>query len=299
VTGRSGREYYLRTIRRLLIGALLVFLIGAFMFWRIDNPRAERQRALVLDRIVPTADWILSPMTHAARMLENMGSYSGIHTRNLELRQELKEMKAWKEAALQLERENARLRAHLNVKSEPDLTYITGIVLADSGSPFRRSALLNIGKHDGIVDGWAATDGQALVGRVSGVGNRVSRVILMTDVNSRIPVLIQPSGQRAILTGDDSNLPLLRFIDNVELVRPGDRIVSSGDGGVFPGNILVGRVVNGSDSKMRALPAADFRRLDFVRVLRALPREKLTEPGDPVQSRRQRPLLGFHAFTDG
>ena len=299
MVGESGSKAYFRIIRRIMIGALVVFLLAVFVFWRIENPRAERQRALIMDRIVPVFDWILVPVSHAAVMLENMRSYSQIHAQNLELRREVRIMDAWREAALQLEQENAALRAHSNVKPEPDHTYITGLVLADSGSPFRRSVLLNIGKHDGIVDGWAATDGLALIGRISGVGNRTSRVILLTDSNSRVPVLIQPAGQRAILTGDDSSSPLLQFIDNVELVRPGDRIVSSGDGDMLPRNILVGHVAEGPDRKMRAILTADFRRLDFVRVLRALRRERLTEPGELVQPRRRRPLLKFHELTDG
>ncbi|MCY3996608.1 MAG: rod shape-determining protein MreC [Rhodobacter sp.] len=273
--------------------------MATFLFWRIDNPRAERQRALIVDQIVPAIDWLLVPVTQAAEMLENLRSYNRIHAQNVELRRELRKMKAWREAALQLEQENAMLRRYNNVKQEPDLTYITGLVVADSGSPFRRSVLLNIGKHDGIVDGWAATDGLGLVGRISGVGNRTSRVILLNDSNSRVPVMIQPSGQRAILTGDDSTLPLLRFIDDIELVRPGDRIVTSGDGGVFPENILVGQVIDGPNLKPRAMLTADFRRLRFVRVLRTLTRERLAEPGEPVERRHQQPLLRFPEFTDG
>ena len=111
--------------------------------------------------------------------------------------------------------------------------------------------------------------------------------------------MIQPSGQRAILTGDDSTLPLLRFIDDIELVRPGDRIVTSGDGGVFPENILVGQVIDGPNLKPRAMLTADFRRLRFVRVLRTLTRERLAEPGEPVERRHQQPLLRFPEFTDG
>ncbi len=298
MVARRDIRYYFRTIRNILVGLLVVFLLAVFVFWRIDNPRAERQRTLIVDRIVPAVEWLLSPMTHVTEILENMRSYSRIHTQNLELRRELRELMAWREAALQLEQENARLRAHNNVKPEPNLTYITGIVLADSGSPFRRSVLLNIGTHDGIVDGWAATDGLALVGRISGVGKRTSRVILLTDSNSRVPVLVQPSGQRAILTGDDSDLPLLQFIENTELVRPGDRVVSSGDGSIFPKDILVGQVIDGSDRKIRALLTADLRQLDFVRVLRALPREGLTEPGDLVQPRSRQPALRFPAVND-
>ncbi len=94
-------------------------------------------------------------------------------------------------------------------------------------------------------------------------------MILLTDTNSRIPVTIQPSGQHAILAGDNIGLPLLEFLETPELVRPGDRVVSSGDGGVFPAGLLVGQVVAGADRRLRVRLAADYERLEFLRVLRS------------------------------
>ena len=178
-------------------------------------------------------------------------------------------MKAWKEAALQLEQKNARLLDLNHVRLDPKLTHVTGVVLADSGSPFRQSVLLNVGARDGIRDGWATMDGIGLVGRISGVGKQTSRVILLTDSNSRIPVTVQPSGQNAILSGDNSDLPPLEFIEDPDEVRPGDRVVSSGDGGGFPAGLLVGTVVLGTDKRLRVALAADYQRLEFLRVLRS------------------------------
>ncbi len=279
---RGNSEEYVRLIRRILIGGLVLFLLAVFLFWRIDSPRAERLRAQIVDRIVPTFDFVLVPVTKLADMVENFQSYTRIYDQNQELRRELQQMKAWKEAALQLEQQNAKLLDLNNVRLDPKLTYVTGVVLADSGSPFRQSVLLNIGARDGIVDGWAATDGLGLVGRISGVGQRTSRVILLTDSNSRIPVTIQPSGQRAILSGDNTGLPPIEFIESPELVRPGDRVVSSGDGGVFPADILVGQVAQGTDRRLRVRLSADYERLDFLRVLRSLRAETLTDPGGLV-----------------
>jgi len=280
---------YVRPIRRILIGGLVLFLLALFLFWRIDSPRAERLRAQITDRIVPTFDWILIPVTKAAGMIENFQSYTRIYDQNQELRRELQQMKAWKEAALQLEQQNAKLLDLNNVRLDPKLTYVTGVVLADSGSPFRQSLLLNIGQRDGIVDGWAATDGLGLVGRISGVGRNTSRVIMLSDSNSRIPVTIQPSGQRAILSGDNSVLPPIEFIESPELVRPGDRVVSSGDGGVFPADILVGHVAQDKDRRLRVRLAADYERLDFLRVLRAMPKEPLSDPGGLIGANSSAP----------
>lgn len=260
----------------------MLCLLAIFLLWRIDSPRVERFRAQLVDRIVPNFGFVLVPVTKGAALIENFQSYARIVEQNQELRRELQQMKAWKEAALQLEQKNAKLLDLNNVRLDPKLTYVTGVVLADSGSPFRQSVLLNIGERDGIVDGWATTDGLGLVGRISGVGRSTSRVILLNDANSRIPVTIQPSGQRAILSGDNTKLPLVEFLESPELVRPGDRVVSSGDGGVFPADILVGQVAQGNDRRLRVRLSADYERLDFLRVLRSMPKETLRDPGGLV-----------------
>ncbi len=260
----------------------MLVLLAVFVLWRIDNPRVERLRAALVDRVVPSFDWALVPVTKLAGMIEDFQSYTRIYEQNQELRRELQQMKAWKEAALQLEQENAKLLDLNNVRLDPKLTFITGVVLADSGSPFRQSVIINIGARDGIIDGWAATDGLGLVGRVSGVGSRTARVILLTDSNSRIPVVVQPSGQRALLAGDNSPRPLLEFLENPELVRPGDRVVTSGDGGVFPAGLLVGQAARAAGGKLRVLLAADYERLEFLRVLRSRPGEPITDPGSLI-----------------
>ncbi len=275
-------QEYGRPIRRIVLGALLFVLVALFLLWRIDSPRVERMRAAIVDRIVPSFDWALLPVDRASGMVGEFESYSKIYEQNQELRRELQQMKAWKEAAFQLEQENAKLRDLNKVRLDPQLTYVTGVVLADSGSPFRQSVLLNVGSRDGIRDGWATTDGLGLVGRVSGVGRNTARVILLTDSNSRIPVTIQSSGQRALLAGDNSALPLLAFVENQDLVRPGDRVVSSGDGGVFPAGLLVGELVLTPDGIYRVRLSADYERLEFLRVLRSQAREQIEDPGTLV-----------------
>ncbi|PTQ66992.1 rod shape-determining protein MreC [Celeribacter persicus] len=276
---RGTADEYVRPIRRLLIGILLLCLTGLFILWRIDSPRVERLRAGLVDKFVPSMEWALVPVTKTLGMVENFQSYQRLYEQNQELRNELRQMQAWKEAALQLEQKNAKLLDLNNVRLDPRYTYVTGVVMADSGSPFRQSVLLNVGARDGIVDGWATMDGIGLVGRISGVGQNTARVILLTDSNSRLPVTIQPSGQRAILSGDNSIRPSLDFIETPELVRPGDRVISSGDGGVFPPGILIGQVAKGPDRRLRVILAADYERLDYLRVLRTHESERITDPG--------------------
>ena len=271
-----------RSLRRVLLGILTVFLVGIFLLWRIDNPRAERFRMAIIDRVIPNMEWALTPLTQVSRMFDDFQSYARIYAQNQELRRELQQMKAWREAALQLEQKNAKLLDLNNVKLSPKLTYTTGVVLTDSGSPFRQSALINIGRRDGVVDGWAAMDGLGLVGRISGVGQNSARVLFVTDSSSRIPVEVTPSGQKAILAGDNTALPPLEFIDGVDQVRAGDRVVTTGDGGVFPPGLLAGAVFLGADGRLRVKLSADYRRLEFLRVLRQLPIPPITDPGSLV-----------------
>ena len=273
----SNSQDYTGPLRRLLLVVVSLVLIAIFLVWRIDSPRVERFRAQVTDRIVPNFDWAMAPVTGTIDLFRDYQSYQRIAEQNQELRRELRKMQSWKEAALQLEQENARLLDLNKVRLDPRLTFITGVVLADSGSPFRQSVLLNVGARDGLVDGWATMDGIGLVGRISGVAKNTSRVILLTDASSRIPAVIQPSGQRAIIAGDNSAAPPLDFIESPDLVRPGDRVVSSGDGGVFPAGLVLGQVAAAPGGRLRVRLAADYERLKFLRVLRSYTTEPVTD----------------------
>ncbi len=276
---RSNEADYVRPVRRLVIGVLALVLLALFLIWRIDSPRIERFRTAIIDAVVPNMDWAMAPVTQVARMVEDFRSYARIYEQNQELRRELQQMRAWREAALQLEQRNAQLLDMAQVRLDPQLTHVTGVVMADAGGPFRQSVLLNVGARDGIVDGWAVMDGLGLAGRIAGVGERSSRVILLTDSNSRVPVSVQPGGQTALLSGDNSPAPVLEFVESPEALRPGDRVVSASDGGVFPPGLLVGEVALGADGRLRVRLAADYGRLDFLRVLRSRPAEVIEQSG--------------------
>lgn len=279
---RSHRDDYTTPLRRLLLGIVCLCLLAIFLVWRIDSPRVERFRAQVTDTVVPSMSWAMAPVTGFVHLVRDFQSYQRLAGQNRELRSELRRMRAWKEAALQLEQENARLLDLNNVRLDPRLTFVTGVVLADSGSPFRQSVLLNVGARDGIMDGWAAMDGIGLVGRISGTGKNTARVILLTDASSSVPALVQPSGQTALVAGDNSPAPLIDFLENPDLVRPGDRVVSSGDGGVFPAGLLIGQIAADPAGRLRVRLSADYERLEFLRVLRHLGSESVTDPGTIV-----------------
>ncbi len=271
-----------KVLRRFLVGILFVLLLGLFLLSRIDNPRAERFRMALVDRFFPSFEWALVPVTSMTRMVSDFQSYTRVYEQNQELRGELQRMKGWREAALQLEQKNAQLLALNNVKLNPRLAFITGEVMTDSGSPFSQSALVNIGRQDGVRDGSAAVDGLGLVGRIAGVGEVTSRILFLSDVSSSVPVVIVPSGRRAIVRGDNSIVPPLDFLDSEAGVQAGSRVITSGDGGVFPADILIGQVAIDPRGHFRVRLAADYENLEFIRVLKVTPREDIGGPGEII-----------------
>ena len=271
-----------RMLRRFLLGLLIVVMFALFLVSRIDNPRVERFRIVLIDRFYPSFEWAMVPVTTLTRMVADFQSYARVYEQNQELRREIQRLKGWREAALQLEQRNAQLLALNNVKLDPRLSFITAEVTTDSGGPFSQSAIVNVGRLDDIRDGSAAVDGLGLVGRIAGVGERVSRILFLSDVSSNVPVIIVPSGRRAIVRGDNSIVPPLDFLDSDIGVQAGARVMTSGDGGVFPADILVGQVAVDPQGRFRVRLSADYENLEFIRILQTEPRESIDGLGEVI-----------------
>ena len=265
----SSKNDYVKGVRTVFVLSLIFISFAIFLVWKVDNPRAERLRMMVLEKIIPSFEWFILPIRSLTNTAGVIASFNSLSKENEELRFELRRLKNWKEAAIGLEEENANLLELNNVRINPKLKYITGLVLSDSGSPYRRSVLLNIGTENGIKDGWAVIDHSGLIGRLVGVGKNLSRVLLLIDSSSRIPVKVEPSGIKAIIFGDNTLNPPLEIIENTDLVRSGDRVVTSGDGKIFPSDILLGRVIRGPDQRIRVKLIADYKRLKFLKVIKA------------------------------
>ena len=248
---------------------VFICLAAIFMLWRIDNTRTELVRTKIIDFVSPITKPLNYPIKVVGDFIKYFEVYSSLLEENKDLKRALQNMAVWKEKALQLEQKNAQLRALNNVKLSEDLTWVTGEIMADSGSPFYQSGIVNIGLKDGIKNGSAAVDGLGLVGRISGVGQNVARVLFLTDISSAIPIKIKRNNQKGILIGDNSPYPVLEFIEEKALLNIGDRVFTSGDGNVFPSDILVGNILIDERKKLRVKPIANFESLEFLRVLNA------------------------------
>ena len=248
---------------------IFTFLAVIFILWRVDNTRTELVRTKIIDFVSPITTPLNYPIKVVGDFIKYFEIYSSLLEENKDLKRALQNMAVWKEKALQLEQKNAQLRALNNVKLSEDLAWVTGEIMADSGSPFYQSGIINIGLKDGIKNGSAAVDGLGLVGRISGVGQNVARVLFLTDISSAIPIKIKRNNQKGLLIGDNSPWPLLEFVEEKALLNIGDRVFTSGDGNVFPSDILIGNILIDDRKKLRVKPIANFESLEFLRVLNA------------------------------
>lgn len=275
-----------KAVRRFLVVFIMLSLVIIFALWRTDNQRVERFRHAILDEILPNTDFLLKPIAVTYRMVSDFSSYTKLYQQNQDLKRELQKMAGWKEAALQLEEKNAQLSILNNVKLDPMINWVTGLVVADSGSPFNQSTLLNVGIEDGVKDGSATMGGVGLVGRISGVGESISRVILITDVSSSIPVVIQKTGQRGLVIGDNSLSPTLDFLENSKGITAGMRVITSGQGRVLPPNLFVGNIAVDSKGQLRVILAAKLKELNYLRVLIENQDNILSEPGNLIFNKK-------------
>ena len=246
---------------------IFVCLTLIFILWRVDNTRTELIRTKIIDFVSPLTIPLNYPIKVVGDLVRYFEIYASLLEENKELKRDLQNMTGWKEKALQLEQKNAQLRALNNVKLSEDLIWVTGEMMADSGSPFYQSGVINIGSKDGIKNGSAAVDGLGLVGRISGVGQKVARVLFLTDISSAIPIKIKRSNQKGLMIGDNSPWPLLEFVEEKGLINIGDRVFTSGDGNVFPSDILIGTILIDNKKKLRVKPVANFESLEFLRIL--------------------------------
>jgi rod shape-determining protein MreC len=250
--------------------ALILALIGAGVLFVAGGSKTGPLGGLrtAADGVVgPVGGVLAAPVRATGGVFGAVGAYFMAGSQNRQLRADLDAALTWRDETLALRRENARLRALLGLKTEPPLPMVSAHTVLDARGPFSNSRLADAGAAEGVVEGNPVLSDHGLVGRVVGVGDQVSRVMLLTDVESRMPVMVARTNGRAILTGDGGPNPQLAYLRTHDALQEGDRILTSGDGGVAPRGLPVGTAVKGFDGAWRVTLDADAEPIDFVRIL--------------------------------
>ena len=285
---------------------LVVAAVAAVALLVGDRRETVRSQAFVATRraadtiAAPAGEVLGVPIGWIRGGMDAARDYVFAGSQNRRLRLELAQARVWKDEALALREENARYRALTGVKTEPAMPMVLARTVIDARGPFSNSRLADVGTARGVVEGNPALSEHGLVGRVTGVAANVSRIMLLTDVESRTPVLIARTNGRAILTGDGGPNPALAYLRTHDLLRQGDRVMTSGDGGVLPRGLPVGAVVKGFDGVWRVALDGDAAPIDFVQILlfrdfSQLAPPKALEPRDLPATTTEAPDTGAAA----
>jgi rod shape-determining protein MreC len=247
-----------------------VIAVALLMSDRRETFRAEAYgaaRGAADSVLAPVGDVLSAPGRWTGAGVEAIRGYFFAVSENRRLKAELRDMRQWRDVAYALKNENGRYRSLLGLKTDPPVPMVAARVVTDSRGPFADTRIASTGREAGVQVGNPVMSEYGLVGRVIGVTKGASRVLTLTDVASRTPVMVDRTNARAILTGDGGSNPRLEYLRGQDPVRVGDRILTSGDGGVLPRGLPVGVAVKGLDGKWRVVLASDRGPIDFVRIL--------------------------------
>ena len=257
---------------------LLIVLAICFLIVSTVSPQSlGGLRVTAADAAAPLLNVVSAPIQKAAVFVRDVTGLAAIQAENARLVEENIKLREWYQTALLLEAENKSLRELMNVKVDPQHTYITARILTDSSATFAKSLLVSAGRTDGVKKGQAVISGDGLIGRVVEAGENTARVLLITDMNSRVPVIIEGSSQHAIFAGRNQQSGALLHLPPETKVKKDDRIITSGLGGVFPVGLPVG-VVQQTGDEVLVQPFADFNRLMNVRIVNR-PEDPNLRPG--------------------
>ena len=247
---------------------MMVTLAMALMIMsKTNNPAVTRLRTHVMDGVTPLLTLASSPMNAVHNMGTWIGEMSRLRQENVALKNENVELLKWQSQAKAMEAENKSLHALLHVVPSQKSSFITARIVSDLGGPYVHSALINGGGDSGIKKDEAAISDNGLLGRVVDVGDSSARILLLNDINSRVPVIAENSHEKSILVGNNSDTPTLSYITSESKIKVGERIVTSGDGGIFPEGIPVGIVTNVNKGAVKVQPYVDATRVEYVSIV--------------------------------
>ena len=276
--------------QRFAYSALVLLSIALMVIGRADGSLIEHIRTKTSDVLAPVLEAVTQPVTAVTDAVAHVRALTELYRENERLKTENAALMQWQQVARRLDNENSGLRALMNYQPEGSVWFITGRVIGTSGGAFSRNLLINRGTLDSVAKGQAVSAGSGLVGRVTEVGDRAARVLMITDLNSRIPVQIDGNHDRAILAGDNTDRPQLAYVGPHTKINVGDRIVTSGDGGVFPPGMPVGTVASVDGGNIRVEPFADLSRVEYLRVVDfglagVLPPDAVPQPKAPRRAK--------------
>lgn len=253
-------------LEKLSLPLLMAAAFGLMLAGRINSGLADRARMALADALTPIYAAFTEPAERVRNGIEEVRQLWNLAAENDRLRAENAELRRWQSVGLRLAQENATLKRELHWNPDPAVPFITARAIADAGGLYDRAVLVAIGRGGAVHVGEIALDATGLVGRVTEVGSASARVLLITDLNSRIPVHLERSGARAILAGTNGPEPELLYWPPGTMPVEGEEVITSGVAGVLPPGLPVGTVHYGRGNTPEVIPAADLGEIGILRL---------------------------------
>lgn len=281
---RGGRSHegfswitLISVFRRL---SLLVLLLVAFFILALQlakRDRLEEARGYVVSVLSPVLEVLGLPAEYAHGLAENLRGWVNLADENAGLRNENARLKQLEADVRILRAENRYLRKVLNVVPEPLERFVTARVVGDASGVYNHSLLLNAGTEEGVEHGMVAISDKGVVGRVVSVEAHSARVLLLTDLNSRVPAITEFSRERGMVVGTGGDLVKLQYLPEDSRVRVGEQVVTSGDGVFFPLGMGLGTVEKIEDQEVWLRPFYDKQRLEYLVLVKFVPRPHIVK----------------------
>jgi rod shape-determining protein MreC len=254
-------------LKRVVLVAFLAFA-GMGVFISVDESHVSSQiREFLVDKMYPVIAAVSRPIKIVGESDDAMESYFFVREKNKKLIEENKALKRQLINLSSVSYENENLRKLLNFIKDSPYKFISTKVVGNTSGPFVRTVLVNAGSKQNVKKGQAVVNEEGLVGRVLEVGEESSRVLLITDINSNIPVISSKSRERSIMSGNNNEAPELAYLAKDSKMEAAEVLLTSGDGGIFPAGLQVGTSYLAGDGKFKVDPLVSWNHLDNLSII--------------------------------
>ena len=257
-TFKYGKNFNLFLV---LLCLLLVFL------GKLDLIAIRNFKAFLSDFLAPITYAFNKPVKEIAGVFAEVKSTGFLRDENIRLKSEIRRLKVLNSKVASNELELLELRELLKSIPKNKNKIVTGRALTAPGGVFANTVLINAGRKDGIKIGQPAISSLGLVGYVVNVSLNSSRILLIIDINSMIPVYLTESNWPAVVQGQNGKLLKIRFLSSEATLVEGESIETSGHGGRLPSGINIGNVVKSFSGKYFVKPTIDFHRITYISII--------------------------------
>jgi rod shape-determining protein MreC len=219
------------------------------------------------DFTAPFVDLVSAPVRGVETMVQGIRTVASLRAENVRLQAENALLKRWRRRAEILESENRQLRSVAGAVTPDRRQPVTARAVTAPGGAFAHTVLVANGREQGIERGNPVVTADGLVGLVVDVGATYARVLMISDINAQIPVILSSSSWPGVTVGNNGTFLSLRFLPEEAAPKVGELVLTSGHGGVLPAGVPVGRVDLVRDDFVRVRPAVDLRHLSYVSIL--------------------------------